>query len=243
VVLLGGNRLAAIGALVEAWTLAQKWYLKTHLVPLDEWRKYDIPDEVIKAGLARVIDGKVRVSGIDEQFSWLRKASEGGRENKGKSRKGTLSPLKGREALTLTLTPSLTLNSNSDSNNGKETISDEIGMKSISNPVAYFISCYIKAYQNRYGKKARPYISGKVQGQIKELIKTIPIDRLIALINKYLEMTEPWFITKAHDFGTFASNIDKISLSVDTGQAQLSNTTAHNLASYEEFLRRQKNEN
>ncbi len=44
----------AMGALVRAWMLAQKWYLSPEqMIPLEEWQKQEIPDAVIECGLAK----------------------------------------------------------------------------------------------------------------------------------------------------------------------------------------------
>lgn len=43
------------------------------------------------------------------------------------------------------------------------------------------------------------------------------------MIRTYLEMNDAWFITKAHDFGTFQENLSKVGLKLDTGKS--ANTT------------------
>lgn len=80
-----------------------------------------------------------------------------------------------------------------------------------------FISKYIKAHQGRYGGKSRPNLTGKVQGQIKNLLKSISIDRAINLVEVYYQMDDAWFITKCHDFTTFVENLQKIGIALDTG--------------------------
>ena len=45
------------------------------------------------------------------------------------------------------------------------------------------------------------------------------LDRACDLIQVYLQMDDPWFVTKCHDFTTFVSNIQKVSLALDTGEA------------------------
>jgi hypothetical protein len=90
-VLALGDMDRAFGALVRAWALAQKWYLSTNrMIPESEWVKQGIPDAVIEAGLAERSGQFIRTRGADDQFGWLIKCQQGGAENKGKSRKGTI---------------------------------------------------------------------------------------------------------------------------------------------------------
>jgi hypothetical protein len=88
------------------------------------------------------------------------------------------------------------------------------------NNVQLFIATYIKAFQNRYGAQARPDVGGKVQGQIKTLLKDISIERACALAQVYLQMDNAWFKTKGYDIGTFMQNINPISIALDTGSEQ-----------------------
>lgn len=71
----------ALGCLMRAWMLAQKWYLRPgQFIPLSEWEKQMLPSEIIEVGLAKIIDGKVRLGGIDEQFKWLKQRMEAGKK-------------------------------------------------------------------------------------------------------------------------------------------------------------------
>jgi len=88
------------------------------------------------------------------------------------------------------------------------------------NNTRQFIGAYVKAFQARYGENVRPDLSGKVQGQIKTLLKTTPIERACQLIQVYLQMDTPWFKTKGHDISTFISNLNPIGIALDTGEQQ-----------------------
>lgn len=62
----------AIGALVRAWSIAQRHYTKPEkFIPLDEWRKQRLRDELIEVGLATASESLIRMAGIDDQFKWL----------------------------------------------------------------------------------------------------------------------------------------------------------------------------
>lgn len=72
----------AIGSLVRAWTLAQKWFIKEdRMIPLTEWKKNRINDALIEVGLAEIIGDHVRVAGAEEQFGWLKQRSDAGRRS------------------------------------------------------------------------------------------------------------------------------------------------------------------
>ncbi len=88
----------------------------------------------------------------------------------------------------------------------------------IQNPVGFFISRYVTAYQKAHGEKARPDLRGKVQGEIRRFVEETPLERACALIETYCAMQDAWFITKAHDFGTFIANLSKVGVALDTGK-------------------------
>ena len=81
-----------------------------------------------------------------------------------------------------------------------------------------FIGFYITAYQKRYGKQCRPDVGGKAQGIMRAILKDIPTTRACQLIQVYCQMDVKWFVTKAHDIGTFRENLNVIGNALDTGQ-------------------------
>lgn len=82
-----GNSDQALGALVRAWALAQKWYLTPdRMIPVSEWIKQSINMEILTVGLAVQHDKKIKVCGADKQFAWLLQRHEAGK-NSGISRR------------------------------------------------------------------------------------------------------------------------------------------------------------
>lgn len=78
----------AIGCLVRAWVVAQKWYLTNEkTIPLEEWKKQRLPDELFEVGLAELKDNGVWICGADQQFNWLKQKSEAGRKGGKKNNK------------------------------------------------------------------------------------------------------------------------------------------------------------
>lgn len=84
-----GDSFRAIGICVSAWELGMAWYLKSpnRNIPMAEWDKAEIPKSFIDAGLAKLTDSGVRITGADEHFAFLIKLQEAGeRGGKSKSR-------------------------------------------------------------------------------------------------------------------------------------------------------------
>lgn len=79
------------------------------------------------------------------------------------------------------------------------------------------IKAYIDAYQARYGRKARPDVGGRVQGQIKNLLKDLSAARLIVVVQAYLQMEDEWFKKKGHDFPTLYENLGKVQTALLNG--------------------------
>jgi hypothetical protein len=70
-----GTRKLAIGALVEAWMLAQTYVSPDNpkgLIPVEAWAEHEIEDAIIEKKLAKVIDQMVvELCGAQESFAWL----------------------------------------------------------------------------------------------------------------------------------------------------------------------------
>ena len=69
-------------------------------------------------------------------------------------------------------------------------------------------------------KRLRPQLTGKTLGEIKALLRAVPLDRAMELIRVYCQMDEDWFNTKQHDFTTFTNNLNGIAYALDTGNVK-----------------------
>lgn len=77
-----GSRRAALGALVEAFMLAQKHYLTTvndRLIPLNEWEREEMGNDLLDCGFCVQKENGIYVRGSEEQFKWLLQRSEAGK--------------------------------------------------------------------------------------------------------------------------------------------------------------------
>jgi hypothetical protein len=69
-----GSKRMALGALVEAWSLAQRFYLcqdNDRLIPKKEWDEQEIAPEIIEVGFAEIREKGVYMHGAEAQFKWL----------------------------------------------------------------------------------------------------------------------------------------------------------------------------
>lgn len=100
----------------------------------------------------------------------------------------------------------------------REITTTQSEMERVKQGMPVFIGFYVTAYQKRYGKQCRPDVGGKAQGLMRAILKDIPLTRACQLIQVYCQMDVKWFITKAHDIGTFRENLNVIGNALDTGQ-------------------------
>lgn len=71
----------AIGALVEAWIVAQEfWKIAQNGIPKPEWKKRLLNDEIIACGLAEDTGEFIKICGSEEHFSWLLQRINAGRK-------------------------------------------------------------------------------------------------------------------------------------------------------------------
>jgi hypothetical protein len=82
-------------------------------------------------------------------------------------------------------------------------------------PGQEFIRTYCDAFKARYG--TNPQIIGVDAGIAKRLVKDLGLPKAKALVETYLGMTDAWFLERRHDLKTFANNLQKIVVALETG--------------------------
>lgn len=147
---LGGMEVA-LGAVIRAWLVGQKYYLiDDGLIPAEEWTKQRLFDEIIDVGLAERVGDRIRIKGSEEQFGWLRACSEAGKRSAEKKagsrslkvRQGSLTdvqpPLKEVEVFGKGVETSLEKNQGSSTSSSSSKCKDKKkntkGRSSIENP-------------------------------------------------------------------------------------------------------------
>lgn len=113
------SRRLAIGALVEAWILAQQHVSILNpkgLIPKEDWIDQDISNEIITCKLAVESEGIIEIVGGEKNFAWLvqkkEAASKGGTarsENAKRSDAGRMPDAKLASAAVIPLPPTPTL--------------------------------------------------------------------------------------------------------------------------------------
>lgn len=124
-----GNKFTALGMILTAWTLAQKYWAKGKFpIPGEEWDAAGLDQSIVKAGLAsKVCEGDrsfYMMRGCEEQFEWLIQRQEAGRrggitsaERRTKMGQALLKQTQANASKSNPLTPSPSLTHN----NNKET--------------------------------------------------------------------------------------------------------------------------
>jgi hypothetical protein len=230
---LTGNKYIAIGMLVSAFSLAQKYWISHGYIPKDEWT--ESLEAVVSVRLAVASDNGVYVKGSKEQFSWLQQKHDAGKKGGlsksdkklnalANNRKNIKAKLKQNQSenesdrnalkpLTLTLTPSLSpslsQNSNSDSNNScnevqnKNKISKEETAQNVKIREAFF-----DAYRLRYG--IDPNYNYKLNIQISQLRKDVGFETALELVRFYLKHNDSWYLKNTHEFGLCLKNANTL---------------------------------
>ena len=177
VIKLGGRR-QALGALVELWMVAQKFYLTTvndRMIPLNEWTREELCDELIECGFAEHRDNGIYVRGSEKQFSWLVQRSDAGKSSariKAEKKSTTVNdrPTTVNGSQPLTLTPTLTLTQNAvvdqksifnyDEKNNSNWFSDFVikEMQTLDTGLINYTAKINKAFVNEFG--FREWFSG-----------------------------------------------------------------------------------
>ena len=148
-----GGLNQALGALVRAWGVGQKYWARDKgLIPSKVWKSQKLDDSIIEVGLAEQRDDGVYIRGSAKQFGWLLQKVEAGRKG-GQSKSANTKSNKTIEeasvrqasakrtssaAKPLTLTPSLPLSSSSNSDSrstSKESKNYSVGAKSKSSHI------------------------------------------------------------------------------------------------------------
>jgi hypothetical protein len=78
------------------------------------------------------------------------------------------------------------------------------------------IPVYCFLWKERYG--TNPPINGRAAGQLTRLVKDFGYERTSKILEAYLQMPDPWFVTKRHDVSTLLTNLNAVVQFLDTGK-------------------------
>lgn len=159
------SKTMALGAVMEAFMIAQKWYLDEsngRLIPVDQWAKFAHGAAIMECGLAEAREGGIYVRGSDEQFRWLVQRIDAGRKGGlAKSNKKDLSLAVAKRSLAVAKPLTLTLTHTKKNNN---TLYDS----GESHRQDFNLNLIYQEYPRRRGQTNK----GKGLEKLKKLIKT-----------------------------------------------------------------------
>lgn len=235
-----GDSQKALGQLVFAWILAQRFYLSNDgLIQKKEWDAQGIGDDLIHCGLAELINNSVRMKGIDEQFAWLRQRSDAGKMNRplttvndrssadvgtrretSSSSSSFLKDLRKKNKQKKESPAAAPIASDSVESSGDQFLifgeaekSGEHASGGVETGIGTnrFIAAYVGAIKKRFGENAKPAILGREAKEAKQVVAQLGLERAIELVEYYVASDEPWFKTRGYDLVTFFRNVSKLS--------------------------------
>ena len=236
-----GDQDKAIGMALRFIKFAQEKHRKGLVISHKEFEENGF-NQALLGVFAEAKPSGIEAKGSEKHFAWLnQKILAGTRGGASKSEAKTKTLKNSKKGAELRVIPeakasvleasysyssSLRTNTPNASHLGEvaEATPKEVIPFEIQNPVGYFIGCYRKAFRERY-PNTDPDVRGKVQGQIKALLKDYPLDKAKTMIQVYCQMdgAKGWFKTKGHDFGTFMENLNPIAIALATGADSGSN--------------------
>jgi hypothetical protein len=74
------DRDKALGAWIRTARLAQRYWVQGELIPESVWELHELPDLLIKVGLAEKRENGIYLKGSEEQFAWLVSKVENGKK-------------------------------------------------------------------------------------------------------------------------------------------------------------------
>lgn len=217
-----GGKFQAIGALVCAWSLAQKWYIKTDkMIPISEWEKQRLPREIISVGLAELIGDKVHVCGADKQFKWLQQRSQAGKwdrlESLKNSTNGRSTVVNGSSTSLLSSPSSLLSSPNSLLLTHYSTTSDEGVAKpprkrGLSKPTWV---AYSEAYELRYG--VPPVRNTSVNAKLCKFVERVGEEEAPLVAAFFVTHGDSYYTRQGHSVGALLRDAEKLRTEWATG--------------------------
>lgn len=215
-----GDREKALGALVQMWIMAQKFFLKFGEIPKEEWIKHNLNDSLIKFGLAERTSTGVRAKGQNEQFAWLIQASAAGKKSaelRGNAqhkkhrtvvrKKGNLrsTVVEGSPTSSLSTPSSLLTTPNS-------LISTMYENKNFHREK---IASFCRAWRYKYNAQYK--FLPKELGIMKSQFKDTTLENFERLVEAYFQMNNAKFISKRHSFTEFYFSLQEVNHFMQTG--------------------------
>lgn len=192
-----GSRRMALGALVEAFTLAQDYFLSVEtnrLIPVEIWNREGMAQELLDSGFAQLKKGGIYVRGSEYQFKWLlQKQKAGIKSSIARLKRSKDNKTNNLSATSLLPTP---VNARSTPVNGSQPLTLSLTLSSKKEIIyipQFAIEDLYKLYPRKLGKKKGMLILTRLINNQKKFddLKTAIIN-YSAFLKK--EQVEPKFI-------------------------------------------------
>ena len=231
-----GSEYTALGMVITAWNLSQKYWLKHGGVPAKNW-----PEDLnilLEVKIAKLVENPQRnetvvyVRGSKDQFKWLEQRSVAGKSRSTKkltklaeTRKKPKRELNGPErdgtgvnetqplSLSLSLSPTLPL-----SQPLPQTLAKQGLQKTERNRQVW--EAYRDAYFSRY--RVNPVRNAKVNKQISQLADRLG-DEAMEIVKFYLDHPKAFYVSKMHDIGVCLADAEALRTQWARGKAVTEN--------------------
>lgn len=219
---------AALGSMIRAWWVAQKYWLQNGVgIPLPVWKEQKLRPELLESGLAEVRGEFIYIRGSEEQFLWLKQKSDSGKkggpaasnarvENIKKSGRRKSSKHDGARALYSSSSLS-SLSPSSSSSSFSNTKSSDPGFSAEVRPATTVTvwESYSGAYKLRYG--AAPVRNAMVNGQITSLVKRVGAEDAARVAEFYVAHNDSYYVKIMHSVGILLKDCEKLRTEWITG--------------------------
>lgn len=213
-----GDELRAIGAIVGAFRLAQKfWFPEKKPIPELQFNCSRLPLALVESGLVVQGDGGFYVCGSEEQFAWLFHRQAGGKasvdaRNKKRKKANLTAVNSSSTALENSQEDASSYSSSfssSLSNSGSESKNLPEGSKAppVPSKGSLVWEAYREAYWKRYG--IEPVRNAMVNSQCAQLAKRLG-DESKHVVGFYLNHPDAFYVRNRHPIGFLVKDAEKI---------------------------------
>lgn len=234
-----GSRRAAYGALMEAFIVAQRyWVPERKRIPISIYSDERLATELIEVGFAEQNEEGIYIRGSEEQFAWLIQRSKAGSKKTGAKKAPRKQkeisneednldtprsvPLNGMEPLYSSLFSlnSNTLNSENIIAGAIENDSPTPDESKVANPdgpspTALTWRSYRAAYEKRYG--AAPPWNAKLGGQLRSFTARVPSAEAPDIAAFYVGHNDSKYTKNMHPVGMLLQDAEKLRTEWVTG--------------------------
>jgi hypothetical protein len=193
-----GSKRAALGAVVEAWIVAQRyWKACDNGIPKTVWRTEELAQELIDVDLAEDRGDFVYIRGSKDHFGWLRERTEAGRKGGEAKARNHREKSVAELSKTKQAVPSF---SSSSSHSEEKKVPTGSAVASPAGPTlgSRIFEAYADAYQLRYG--VEPARNATVNSQCANLGKRLG-EQAIEVVRFYVRHNRSFYVQKSHPIG------------------------------------------